>query len=123
MKIRNSPRVTDGGKFTNKMEDKKITFEQFCDKAFIRSEQMKVKSEVVWVAFLELDGLINTSKLARKYFDRSPGWFAQKLHGNEVCNKERAFRGKEYTQLSAAFRDIALRLNEYADAIDMAEEY
>lgn len=114
--------MTDGGKFTINMEDKKITFEQFCDKDFIRSEQMKVKSEVVWVAFLELDGLINTSKLARKYFDRSPAWFAQKLHGNEVCNKERAFRGSEYAQLSAAFRDIAKHLNEYANALDSAEE-
>lgn len=104
------------------MDNKKITFEQFCDPAFRRAEQMKVKSEVVWVAFLELDGLINTSKLALKYFDRSPSWFAQKLHGNEVCNKERSFKGEEYAQLSTAFRDIARRLNEYADALDSAEE-
>lgn len=103
------------------MENKKITFEQFCDTSFLRKEQMKVKSEVVWMSFLELDGLINISKLSRQYFNKSQSWFAQKLHGNEVCKKERTFNDEEYAQLAQAFRDIARRLNEYANALDSAD--
>lgn len=104
------------------MEEKKITFEQFCDKDFMRAEQMKVKSEATWVTFLELDGLINVSKLAREYFHKSQSWFAQKLNGLDVGNKKREFTTEEYSQLTKALRDIAKRLNEYADAIDAADE-
>ena len=99
----------------------KISFEDFCNPEFIRKEQMKVKSEALWVAFLELDGLINISKLARRYFRKSQSWLSQKLHGHSVCNKERSFTKEEYHQLAESFRDIASRLNEYADAIDAAE--
>lgn len=99
----------------------KISFEQFNDPAFRRAEQMKVKSEAVWVTFHELDGLINVSKLAKNYFHKSQSWLAQKVAGYTVCNKERTFTPQEYSQLTAALRDIANRLNEYADAIDAAE--
>lgn len=104
------------------MEHKKITYEQFNDPAFRRTEQMEVKSEAVWVTFTELAGLINVSKLAKEYFHKSQSWFAQKVSGMSVCNKERSFTSEEYAQLSNALRDIAKRLNEYADAIDAAEE-
>ena len=103
------------------MKEEKITFEQFTDPAFRRAEQMKVKSEAVWVAFNELGGLINVSKLAREYFGKSQSWLAQKVSGLSVGNKERKFTPEEYVTLSAAFRDIAGRLNEYADAIDSAQ--
>jgi len=99
----------------------KISYEQFSDPAFRRAEQMKVKSEAVWVTFHELDGLINASKLAKVYFNKSHSWLAQKINGYSVCNKERAFTVEEYAQLAEAFRDIARRLNNYADEIDAAE--
>lgn len=83
---------------------------------------MKVKSEAVWVIFHELDGLINVSKLAKDYFHKSPSWFAQKLKGLTVCNKERAFTTEEYNQLAHALRDISDRLKNYADELDKAEE-
>lgn len=104
------------------MNEKKITFDEFCDPSFRRAEQMKRKSEAVWVAFLELDGLINISRLAKTYFNKSHGWFAQKLYGHSVCNKKRSFTAEEYKQLSDSFRKIAARLNEYADAIDAATD-
>lgn len=99
-----------------------ITYEQFTDPAFRRAEQMRVKSEATWVTFNELDGLLNVSKLAKEYFHKSQSWFSQKLNGYSVCKKERAFTADEYSQLTASLRDIANRLNEYADAIDAAEE-
>jgi hypothetical protein len=76
----------------------------------------------VWVAFHELDGLISVSKFAKGYFHKSQGWFTQKLDGYCEDGKECAFSSEEYAQLSNALRDIAKRLNDYADAIDAAEE-
>lgn len=82
---------------------------------------MAVKSEAVWVTFHELGGIINVSKLAKVYFGKSHAWLAQKINGYTVCNKERGFTPTEYDQLSNALRDLAARLNDYADAIDAAE--
>lgn len=113
--------MTDEGKFKKYMGNKKISLEQFLDPKFRREEQMKVKSEAVWVTFHELDGLLNVSKLAREYFHKSQSWFAQKMNGHSVCNKERSFTKEEYAQLSEALRDIAKRLNQYADEIDSAQ--
>lgn len=83
---------------------------------------MKVKSEAVWVIFHELDGLLNVSKFAKEYFHKSQSWFAQKINGYSVCNKERAFTKEEYDRLAESFRDVAKRLNRYADEIDAAKE-
>lgn len=104
------------------MDNNKITYEQFLDPAFRRAEQIQVKSEAVWVAFHELGGLINVSKLAKSYFHKSQSWLAQKIDGHTVGNKKRTFTDDEYAQLSAAFRDIARRLDRYADEIDAAKE-
>lgn len=103
------------------MENKKITFEQICDPAFRRAEQIKVKSEALWVAYLELDGLINISKFAQQYFDKSQSWFSQRLHGCTVRNKAVAFKEEEYRQIAESFRDIAKRLIAHADEIDNAK--
>ena len=102
--------------------ENKMTFEQFCNPAFRRQEQVTVKSEAVWASFIELDGLINFSRLAKRYFGKSQRWFAQKLHGNSVDGKERKFTHEEYKQLSAAFSDIASKLEAYANCIDKATD-
>lgn len=103
------------------MEENKISFEDFSNPEYIRKEQMKEKSEAVWVAFLELDGLVNVSRFAREYLGRSQSWFVQKLRGMNVCGRRRHFTADEYAVISESFRDIARRLDEYADAIDGAK--
>ena len=82
---------------------------------------MKVKSEAVWVAFLELDGLINKTKLAKHYFGKSTSWLNQKINGITVNGKRSEFTAEEYDKLTAALRAVAEKLNEYADAVDAAE--
>lgn len=114
--------MTDGGKITKIRMNNKITFEQFCDPAFRRAEQIKVKSEAVWVAFLELDGLLNVSKFAKKYLGKSQSWFAQKLHGHNVCGKSRSFTADEYKTISASLREVAAKLEQYANEIDAAND-
>ena len=99
-----------------------MTFEEFCNPAIRREQQMKVKSEAVWVTFFELDGLINITKLAREFFGKSHGWFSQKLNNTTVSGKRREFTPEEYARLTASFREIAARLNAYADAIDSAAD-
>ena len=98
------------------MDNEKITFEQFCDPIFRREQQMKIKTEAVWVTFFELNGLINISQLAKQYLNKS-----QRLNRCTVRNKPVAFKEAECTQIAQALRDIAVRLNAYADEIDNAK--
>ena len=102
------------------MENKRITFEEFCDPHRRRALQMTLKSEAIWVTFHELNGLINLSKFAREYFGRSHAWLSQKINGMEVCGRERSFTSDEAADLTSALRDIARRLQIAADEIDAA---
>lgn len=103
------------------MENKKITFEQFCDPEFIRNEQLKVKTEAIWVTFLELNGVINLSKFAKLYLKKSHSWFSQKLN-HTMCNGvPQDFTTEEATNVAAALRRLSEQLKEYADIIDRAE--
>lgn len=97
-----------------------MTFEEMCDPAYRRAQQVTVKEGAVWIAFLELKGLINKTQIAKQYFKRTHGWFSQKLNGCFVCKKEQGFTEEEYHQLAEAFRDIARRLEKHADEIDAA---
>ena len=103
------------------MGHEKISFDDFCNPEFRRNEQMKIKSEAVWVTFTELDGMINVSKFARKYFDKSQSWFAQRVNGYDVNHKKAEFTAGDYVKISQSLRDLAKQLNEYADAIEKAE--
>ena len=98
-----------------------MEFEKYLDPVIRRQAQMKIKSEAVWVVFLELGGLINVSRLAKEYFGKSQSWLAQRINGYTVNYKECRFTTEEYGQLSGALREIAARLNKYADEIDAAE--
>lgn len=102
------------------MAEKKITFDDLCDPAIRRAEHIKTKSGAVWVAFLELNGLINKTQLAQQYFKKTHAWLSQKLHNNMVLNRQKGFTEEEYHQLAEAFRHIARRLEAHADEIDAA---
>lgn len=116
----NSPRVTDGDKFTKIMDDRKPSFEELCDPAYRRRELISVKSGAVWTAFLELNGLINKTRLSEQYFQRTQAWFSQKLNGCTLHRRKQSFTEEEYKQLADSFRDIARRLMIHADEIDSA---
>lgn len=103
------------------MGNEKITFEQFCDPCRRREQQMKVKSEAVWVAFLELRGLLNLSEFSRQFFNKSQSWFSQKLYMTPVNGKAKEFSKEENGRIAASFRELGQRLIAYADAIDNAE--
>lgn len=86
-----------------------------------RKEIISTKGGATWNAFIELENLINKSALTQQYFEKSQSWFAQRVHGCTVRNKESAFKKEEYHQLAEAFRDIAKRLIAHADEIDAAK--
>lgn len=85
-----------------------------------RAKLLDVKTNAVWLAFQELEGIINSAALSRQYFKRSPAWLTQRINGNTVFNKKAMFREEEYKVLSDSFRDIARRLIAHADEIDAA---
>lgn len=86
-----------------------------------RERNLRVKSSATWLAFFELDGLINKTQLAEQYFNRTHGWLSQKLHGTTVLSKQKTFTEAEYHQMAESFRDIARRLMAHADEIDAAK--
>ena len=86
-----------------------------------RTSTLAFKEGSIFTAFLDLEGLINKTALARQYFGKTHEWFSQKLHGATVCDKERSFTSEEAHQLAEAFRDISRRLSAHADEIDTAE--
>lgn len=85
-----------------------------------RNAIIDIKSGAVWNAFVELEGLVSKSQIARQYFGKSQGWFSQKLNGCTLHNKKQEFTEAEYSKLADAFRDIARRLEAHADEIDKA---
>lgn len=85
-----------------------------------RNAVIAEKSGAVWNTFVELEGIINKTQIARQYFGKSQGWLSQKLNGCTLHNRKQEFTEEEYHQLSEAFRDIAKRLNAHADEIDAA---
>ena len=103
------------------MDNEKPTFDQICNPAYLRAQLVSEKMGAVWMAFLELDGLINKTQLAKQYFGHTHGWLSQKLNGCELCRKKKSFTEEEYHQLAESFRDIARRLEKYAAEIDAAE--
>lgn len=109
-------------KFYNNINmDKKITFEQMCDPEFRRKELITEKAGAVFIAFSELNGLLNKTQLAEYYFERTQGWFSQRLNGCLLRNKKQSFTEEEYHKLAESFRDIARRLMAHADEIDAAK--
>lgn len=85
-----------------------------------RNAVIGIKSGAVWNTFVELEGLINKSELASQYFNKTRGWFSQKLNGCTVLNQKKSFTEEEYHQLAESFRHIAKRLIAHADEIDAA---
>ncbi len=86
----------------------------------VRSQSIGYRGGAIDTAFLELEGIINKSELARQYFGKTQAWLSQKLHGCMVCNRTQQFSEPEARQLAAAFRDLADRLSGLADEIDAA---
>lgn len=115
-----SPRDV-GGKFTTKMYQGKRKILRLDEYNERRKEIVEKKCGAVWTAFVELENLVNKSALAKQYFKKSQSWFAQRVYGCTVRDKEAAFKEAEYHQLAEAFRDIAKRLQAHADEIDAAK--
>ncbi len=86
----------------------------------LRQLTIEVKSGAVSNAFTELEGLISKTQVAKQYFEKSQGWFSQKLNGCTLHNRKQEFTESEYHQLAEAFRHIAKRLLSHADEIDSA---
>ena len=86
-----------------------------------REKCIEIKPDATATAFSELEDIINKSQIAKQYFEKSPSWFSQRVHGCLVLNKAMSFKEEEYHQLADAFRDIAKRLIAHADEIDKAK--
>lgn len=61
--------------------------------------------------------LISVSHLSKKYFNRSPQWFYQRLNGNYVNGKPAHFSVDEIKTLKHALSDISSSINSISLAL------
>lgn len=93
------------------------------DPAFSRAQLVRENMGAVYIVFHELGGLINKTQLAKQYFKKTHGWLSQKINGCTLRDRQASFSDAEIAQLAAAFRDIAKRLEEYADELEAAKPF
>ena len=86
-----------------------------------RKKTIKFKTDAIDTHFSELNGIINISVFAKRFFGKSQSWFSQKLHGCLIIDKKMQFKEKECKEIAEGFRELARQLNQYADEIDRAE--
>lgn len=87
-----------------------------------RSKVVTYRNGAIFNAFLEMDGILNKSALARQYFEKSQSWLSQKINGSMIDSKSQSFTPDEARKMAEAFRDIARRLEGLAAEIDAAAD-
>ena len=84
---------------------------------------LKEKHTAAWLHYMNgLADLINFSAVAGRYFDKSPNWLLQRMHGYNVNGKKAMLKPEQYQVLTNAFRDMAAKLIKAADDIDAAAD-
>lgn len=78
--------------------------------ATLRDEILRKKLETILPA-------ISVSYIAKKYFQRTPQWFYQRLNGNIVNGKCASFTSEEKKRLHDALLEISNNLNAAASII------
>lgn len=87
-----------------------------------REQLLQRKDDATFIAFSELEELINTEQLAMQYFDKTKEWLDERIDGCVYLTDKAKFSSEEYHTLAEAFRHIAQRLQAHADEIDNAKE-
>ena len=87
-----------------------------------KTELMQSKNGAAWVAFNELNGMINSKMFAGKYLNKSQSWLSQRLNGSVVKGKPRVLKNDECLLIADVFKQLAATLNEYASEIENAND-
>ena len=86
-----------------------------------RGQCIEDKPGAVFIAITELEGLINTGRLASQYFKEGWNWMTERMNNSMCYDRHCAhFTEEEYRRLAEAMRDVARRLERHADEIDAA---
>lgn len=85
-----------------------------------REESNSDKESVLFTQNVELDGILNVSKFASRFFGKSQSWFSQRLNNCLVCRYKQHFKESDYATIAEAFRELSQQLSQYADELDKA---
>jgi hypothetical protein len=77
---------------------------------------LKEESTILKMKDIALD--ITWSKIASRYFGKSPSWIYNKMKGIDGNGGPGGFTYEEKSQLKAALYDFAERIRKVADSID-----
>lgn len=75
-----------------------------------KTELLQSKNGAAWVAFNELNGMINSKMFAGKYLNKSQSWLSQRLNGSVVKGKPRVLKNDECLLIADVSSNLPPRL-------------
>ena len=80
-----------------------------------RIEELKVLVDLA-----DVTEIVSISYIAKKYFNKSRAWLAQRINGNIVNGKPAQFSSDELKTLKTALEDISLKMQDASSKIKLA---
>lgn len=80
-----------------------------------RIEELKVLVDLA-----DITEIVSISYIAKKYFNKSRAWLAQRINGNIVNGKPAQFSSDELIMLKTALVDISLKMQDASSKIKLA---
>jgi hypothetical protein len=80
-----------------------------------RIEELKVLVDLA-----DVTEIVSISYIAKKYFNKSRAWLAQRINGNIVNGKPAQFSSDELKTLKIALEDISLKMQDASSKIKLA---
>lgn len=80
-----------------------------------RIEELKMLVDLA-----DVTEIVSISYIAKKYFNKSRAWLAQRINGNIVNGKPAQFSSDELRTLKTALEDISLKMQDVSSKIKLA---
>jgi hypothetical protein len=106
--------------FNRQMEDKyrNMSIEEI--EASLPLISNRIKELKVLVDLGDVTEIVSISYIAKKYFNKSRAWLAQRINGNIVNGKPAQFSADELDTLKKALEDISLKMQDASSKIKLA---
>ena len=107
-------------KFNKQMEEKyrNMTLEEV--EASIPQIKERIDELKILVDLSDVTEIVSVSYIAKKYFNKSRAWLAQRINGNIVNGRPAQFSNEELKTLKKALEDISLKMQDASSKIKLA---
>lgn len=119
LSIKNRPE-SEQTEFNRQIEDKyrNMSIEEI--EASVPLINNRIEALKVLVDLADVTEIVSISYIAKKYFNKSRAWLAQRINGNIVNGKPAQFSYDELKTLKTALEDISLKMQDASSKIKLA---